>query len=114
MDSISSITAVTLDKFINQIPGYFGIVDLQSKFVTLNKTGLQWIGFETSDEVNDVPYYKMRCRAAEASEFFIYQDGLAKLDSNQLRFLGYYCYANESWKVTIGEKYLLKNDCKET
>lgn len=97
-------------KLLDQIPSYFAVTDLNSKFIYGNKTALAITGFKSLEAMEGSSYVDMRCRAAENSEFFIYEDNLAIKKNKPVQSLGYYCCANDEWKVFLGEKYPLKDE----
>lgn len=100
------------EEFINQIPGFFGLLSLESKFISTNKTGSLWTGFSCPEDMVGLSYEDVHCKAAEDAELFIQHDK-SVLINGTLRFLGYYSYAGNNWRVILGEKYPLKNTANE-
>lgn len=104
----------TLDSAKNalfdQAPGFLGILTLESKLLTVNKTGLEWIGFNSNDSIVDVGYENLRCKAAEDAALFVWQDELVKRSNYPIYFLGCYCYAEENWRTIFGKKYLIQDE----
>jgi len=99
-------------QFLDQISGFFGIINLNAQFEIVNKTGAEWTGFDSADEMKGLTYRDVRCKAAEDYELFLQHDELVK-EKGRIRFIGYYCYSNNSWKIILGEKYLIKNEVNE-
>jgi DNA-binding CsgD family transcriptional regulator len=103
------IKTVINNSFIKQIPGFFGILSLKSDFLLVNDNGSNWIGFTSPDSMMGLSYRDMRCKAAEHADFFVSLDEKVKIQG-KMRFLGHYCYANNEWKIILGEKYLIKDN----
>lgn len=95
---------------LEQSPGFLGVLSLNSELITVNKTGLEWIGFDDDESVFGVSYENLNCKAAEDAELFIHQDKLVQKNRNPIYFIGCYCYANENWKIIFGKKYLIKDN----
>lgn len=103
------ISSVINEDLINQIPGFFLVMDINSKFIATNKMTLKLIGFKSHDAMISKTYCNMPCKVANQHEIFMQQDKIVLARNNPLRILGYFCYANDNWRVLFGEKYLLKN-----
>lgn len=97
---------------IDQLPGLFYIVDLESKFLHVNNVFTQWTGFKSCESLIDRTYTDMRCRAAERHLYFKEQDHLAIASMKPVTILAYVCYAHD-WLVVFGEKYPLKSPTGE-
>ncbi|MGQ3890940.1 LuxR C-terminal-related transcriptional regulator [Legionella sp. CNM-4043-24] len=95
---------------IDQIPGYFSILDLNSRFLYGNTRSLQLSGFKTLDKMQGHSYRDMKCKAAEQHEVFCHQDRLVVQQQKSIRILGHYCYNNDDWRIIFGEKFILKNE----
>ena len=95
-------------EIVNHFPGFFAILTLDSKFSLLNETGAKWTGFTSSEAMQGLSYGDVRCKAAEHADIFLSQDKLL-LTTGKLKFLGYYSYAGDDWKIILGQKYILKN-----
>ena len=94
---------------LEQSPGFLGTLSLDSKLLTVNKVGLSWIGFDSPDSVVGVSYDNLRCKATEDAELFRYQDKLVQKNSKPIYFIDCYYYADNSWKIIFGKKYLIKD-----
>lgn len=90
-------------------PGFFGILSLDSKLLSVNRTGIKWIGFSNDDAISGLSYEDMRCKAAEDAVFFIHQDELVKAKKKPIYFIGFYEYNNNEWKTVFGKKYPIIN-----
>lgn len=108
-----SIYSLIKQEFIDQVPGLFLVMDLKSRFIAANKTALKWSGFKSYDTMESQTYYNMPCKVAEQHENFVNQDEVTRERNNPVRILGYYCYANNDWKILFGEKYPIKNKNNE-
>lgn len=98
---------------IDQIPGYFSILDINSNFMFGNSISLQVSGFQTLDKMQGYSYCDMKCKASEEHEEFYRQDRLVIQQQKTLRILGSYCYHNDNWRIIYGEKFALKNEDNE-
>jgi DNA-binding CsgD family transcriptional regulator len=112
MNMVSSLKQFSLEAVINQMPGFFGIYDLNSKFLLVNKSGAKWTGYQSPEAMIGHTYVDLPCKAAEDHALFLQQDKLALANGN-IKFLGYYCYAGDDWKIVLGEKTWLKNSQNE-
>jgi DNA-binding CsgD family transcriptional regulator len=108
MSAGEKISTLINPVFVNQIPGFFGILNLESKFLCVNETGAKWTGFRSSKDMTGYSYSDIKCKAAEHHDLFIKQDKIL-LVRNRLKFLGHYCYNQDDWKVVFGGKYILKD-----
>ncbi|MBA2654080.1 MAG: helix-turn-helix transcriptional regulator [Gammaproteobacteria bacterium] len=95
---------------LEQSPGFFGVLSLDSKLLMINKLGLEWVGFSDPDAVVGISYENLRCKAAEDAEMFVWQDELVKNSQHPLYFIGCYCYADNAWKTIFGKKYLIQDE----
>lgn len=95
-------------EFIHRMPGFFGILNMESRFEIVNNAGANWTGFKSPDAMRGLSYADTRCKSAEHADIFLQHDELVK-QHGHIRFLGYYCYAENDWKIILGEKYLIKN-----
>lgn len=93
---------------LEQSPGFFGILSPKSELLTVNQKGLEWIGFRAETFKSGISYENLPCKVADHAEYFRWQDQLVKRRSKPLFFLGYYCYADNTWRMIFGKKYLLK------
>ncbi len=109
MKQIDSLNILINQAFIDQIPGLFVVMDLESRFLAMNKTALEWTGFKSYDAMVNETYCNMPCKVAEKHEVFVQQDNVTRERNGPLKILGYYCYANDEWRVLFGDKYPLKN-----
>ncbi|MDR3503698.1 MAG: LuxR C-terminal-related transcriptional regulator [Legionella sp.] len=99
---------------INNLPGLYVVLDLQSRFLSANQTTLSWTGFKSLDVMKGLSYGDMPCKASEQHENFVAQDQLILNQKNGYgKIIGLYCYHNDDWKVVLAEKYLLKNEASE-
>lgn len=71
----------------------------------MNKAALKWTGFKSYYAMINRTYYNMPCKVADKHEAFVQQDKVTREHNGPLRVLGYYCYANDEWKVLLGDKY---------
>jgi DNA-binding CsgD family transcriptional regulator len=110
MKSQTSIAPIISSTFINQMPGYFAIMDLQSKFLVANNTALKWAGFNSFDAITGESYGNMSCEASMQHEIFAQQDRRVIYKDERLRLLSYLCCANSDWKIILGEKYPIRNE----
>lgn len=113
MAQLNSINNLVNQDFIEQLTGLFVVMDLESRFLVMNKTALDWCDFKSYDDMKGETYYNIPCKIAENHEAFVKQDELTRERSTALRILGYYCYAHNEWKILFGEKYQLKNKNNE-
>ena len=104
-----SIPGVTQEGLINQMSGFFAVVDLNSKFLCVNEMGAQWTGFKSPELMIGLSYADVKCRAADDADLFLHHDQLVK-ERGIFRFIGYYCYAGDDWKIIVGERFLLKDN----
>lgn len=95
--------------FIDQMPGLFTILDLNSRFILANKCSKSWLGFKSTDELKGKTYGDAPCRVADKHEEFIDQDKAILKNNGYGRILGLYCYSNDDWKVILAEKFPFKN-----
>lgn len=112
MHDIKKVDFSLNEEFVNQIPGFFAIVNLESKFLCVSKMGSQWTGFASPDQMIGLGYANVKCRAAEDANLFLQHDQIVK-HRGIFRFVGYYCYTGGDWKTIIGERYLLRNKQNE-
>lgn len=103
------LNSLVKQEFIDQIPGFFGVLSLDSRFLMVNQTGVNWTGFKSSDQMMHLSYGDVRCKAAEHANLFLKHDAKLINSEKTLKFLGYYCYQNNDWKVIFGQKYLLRD-----
>lgn len=97
------------NEFIDQMPGLFVILDLNSKFIAANKIALDWTGFDSRDLMIGKTYSDMHCQASLQHKNFINQDKLIFKNNGRGKIFGLYCYKNEEWKVILAEKYALRD-----
>ena len=97
------------EHLLKQIPGFYGILNLNSQFLYFNDTGLRWTVYRSTDDIVGQTYADVPCKVSEDSDCHRQQDKQV-LTKGHIKFLGYYCYADEQWRVISGEKYLLRDD----
>lgn len=90
---------------IHAIPGYFSIVNMDSKYLLINQSGAEWLGFTSSEEAVGLTYSEIRTPIAEDAEFFVQQD-LETQKRGRTRGLGHLRYA-DGWKLIMGQKFML-------
>ncbi|WP_058493097.1 PAS and helix-turn-helix domain-containing protein [Legionella worsleiensis] len=95
---------------LDQIPGYFSILDANSNFLFGNAFSLKVSGFRTLDKMQGRSYCDMKCKASEQHSEFFRQDRLVIQQKKTLRILGRYCYHDDNWRIVYGEKFILKNE----
>jgi DNA-binding CsgD family transcriptional regulator len=95
-------------EIIDQLPGFFALMSLESKYRLVNNNGSKWLGFKSADQMIDLSYCDVRCRVSEKAELSIGLDNIVK-KRGSLKFIGYYSYFGDDWKIIVGEKVLLKN-----
>lgn len=94
---------------IDQMPGFFAVVDLNGKFLTANNAALQLSGFKRFEHLLGRSYFDMNCKASEKHDDFVAQDLSVLKSDKPLKILGNYCYSNGNWRILFGEKFVLKN-----
>lgn len=90
------------------LPGFYGIFTIKSEYYFLNEKATSWLGFRKKDDAIGRTHLDIKCKAAEISHTWVAQEELMvekKLD--RLKFLSYQSYANNDWKLVIGEKKLI-------
>lgn len=95
---------------MDQSPGFFGVLSTDSKLLTVNTVGLEWIGLNDKTFVSGIGYEDLPCPVAEHANFFIWQDSLVKKNEKPVYFLGCYCYADQNWRIIFGKKYMIKGE----
>ena len=98
-------------QLMKQIPGFFGILSLNSQFRYFNETGLRWTGYRSVDQIIDKTYADVPCKVSEDHQFHLDQDKKVLTDGH-IKFLGYYHYADDQWRIILGEKYLLRDEAE--
>jgi DNA-binding CsgD family transcriptional regulator len=104
-----SINSVINENFIRQATGSLLVMDVNSKFLTASETALKWTGFKSYTVLEGASYYDMPCKIAEEHDVYVAQNESLIACDRPLSILGYFCYANDDWKVIFGKKYLLKD-----
>lgn len=104
-----SIEELIGSSYIKNYPGLFCLTDLQSKVITVNQTGLKWIGFSSLDSIAGLSYENANCKVAEHAEYFVILDQKVITKEKPIFYLGHYLYANDEWKVILAKKFLLKD-----
>lgn len=107
---ITDIQSIVSQQFINQMPGFFCISDLKSRFILTNDYVVKYGGFSSQDMISGKSYYDMNCKASLQHEIFTKQDILTKEQDYPLKLLAYHCYANDEWRLLLGDKYPIKNE----
>ncbi len=89
----------------NLLPGFYGIFTTKSEYCFLNEKAANWLGFRKKEDAIGLTHLDIKCKAAEISHTWVTQEELM-LESklNGLKFLSYQSYANDDWKLVIGEK----------
>jgi hypothetical protein len=77
------------NEIINQMPSLLVALDLNSKFIATNKTGLLWTGFKSGDAMAGKTYGDMPCKASEQHDSFIEQDGIILKNNGCGKILGF-------------------------
>src|SRR5688572_5111026 len=95
--------------FINQMPGLFVALDLDSRFLAANNVAMQWTGFKSRESMLQKTYHDMPCPASEEHENFINQDRIILSNNGHGKIFGIYCYNNNDWKIILAEKYPIKD-----
>jgi DNA-binding CsgD family transcriptional regulator len=104
-----SISRVINENFIRQATGSLLVMDINSKFLTASETALKWTGFKSYTALEGASYCDMPCKIAEEHDVYVAQNMSLLACDCPLSILGYFCYANDDWKVIFGKKYLVKN-----
>ncbi|OAI48513.1 hypothetical protein AYO45_04745 [Gammaproteobacteria bacterium SCGC AG-212-F23] len=97
------------NNFIDQMPGLWVALDLNSHFLSANTTAMQWTGFKSRDSMIGKTYCDMLCKASEQHENFINQDKIILKNNGHGKIFGMYCYNNNDWKIIFAEKYPIKD-----
>src|SRR5580658_7482565 len=87
-------------KVIQQMPGFVGIHDTQSKIVLVNHSAAKVMGFTSADEVIGKRYSDMKCKACEDENKFEAQDKLIFSGRKKVSFLSYHQYT-DGWKLIL-------------
>lgn len=95
-------------EFVDKLPGYLTVKDVQSKFLLLNKNNANLVGLTCEDAI-DKTDYDIKCEAVKYADDFVKQDQLT-IKHNNMKYLGYFSYANNAWKIMLGEKCVIKNE----
>lgn len=103
---------ISLD-FINQMPGLFTIADPDSKLLVANSTSLDWWGYPLTEKVIGQSYCNFPCKISELHYSLVAQDKIVLNTKKPLKIIGRFCYSKDSWKVLLGQKYLIKNERDE-
>src|SRR3990167_36398 len=98
------------NQFINQMPGPFVVLDLNSHFIIANDTALRWTGLKSHEVMIGKTYADMPCKASEEHESFVNQDQAILKNNGYGKIFGIYCYDNDDWKILLAEKYPLKDE----
>jgi DNA-binding CsgD family transcriptional regulator len=102
------IDLLTKQEWIDHMPGLFGVVDLQSKFLMMNKTALKAAGHKSSDFMLNTSYCDMRCKASQLHDNFCHSDKMVIKHNKSIGVFGHYKY-QDKWRVLLGEKYPLRD-----
>lgn len=97
-------------QFLDQLPYNFCIHGLNKHLVYGNSSAMQTLGFNKSISFTDTTYANLPCSAASDHINFEKQDDYVLSRNLTLRFLGYHCYANDDWRIMLGEKSPLCDD----
>jgi DNA-binding CsgD family transcriptional regulator len=88
---------------INQLDGFYSIVDLDSKCLLLNQTAAKWLGFGSPERGIGTRYEDIQAPAVESSDFFYEIDRLVIQNNTRVFYLGYYGY-HDGYRVIQGIK----------
>lgn len=89
---------------INNIPGFFNIMTLDSKYVVINDAAVKLTGYKSVDQLAFDSYEDMPCKASESAEIFKAEDRIVIASKQPRRVFSYQCFSDDSWSALLGEK----------
>jgi DNA-binding CsgD family transcriptional regulator len=99
------------EEMFNQMPGLIGLTTFDNRVAFANNTFAKLLGFKSSDDVVDIPYMNMRCKAVEDHESFEKQNSQVFSRKKKTTALGCHRYANDDdWRIILCEKSPLLNN----
>jgi DNA-binding CsgD family transcriptional regulator len=101
--------SVINESIIKQTTGSLLVMNVNSKFLMASDTALKWTGFKAHTALEGASYCDMPCKISEEHDVYIAQNQSLIAHNTELSILGYYCYANDDWKIIFGKKYILKD-----
>ncbi len=88
--------------FLDQLPGLYGVKDLNSNYVVTNQLNAKTCGFKKPENMCGVTDYELKCGAVLMAEYFQHQDKVA-IDKGEMVSLEYLnCKGGE--KLFLSEK----------
>ncbi len=94
--------------FVDQLPGYFLLKDLQSCFLMASTKTAKMVGFRNIEDMIGLTDYDIKCEAVSLAHHFQQQDKEV-INNSKLVFLAYLHFSNE-WKIMLHEKSILTNN----
>jgi DNA-binding CsgD family transcriptional regulator len=101
---------ISLYNIIDKLPAMIYLTDINANFIQANQITANWSGYKKTNQIEGITYYDMRCKAAEHADYFIQQTTKVIETKKPLKIVACYCYANEDWKVLLGEKSPIINE----
>lgn len=89
---------------IQQMPGLFMVMNLQSQFIGSNTYTAKLLGFKDCDEMAGKTAYDIRCTAVESASDFIRQDQEVLQTQQELSMLDIHTYHPNATKILITKK----------
>lgn len=94
---------------IHGLNSFFGIFDHESNYLFINKTGADWLGFKNPESAIGKSHFDINCPAVELAPVWVAQDKKT-LAGVQERFVGFNCYAGDSWRFVLVQKSIYNDD----
>lgn len=91
------------------LPGFTCIKDEQSKYLYCDKKSKKICGLKENEDVFGLTDFDIKCEASKCADNFIKQDKIA-IARGSMKYLGYFCYENNDWKIMLGQKTIFKNN----
>lgn len=95
---------------LKQFPGLIVVMDTDSKFIYSNHYTANMFGYSTTDAMQGIDAFQMRCPASESAAEFISQDKIVIHEGKELSILDIHTYANNQPKILLTKKKPLIQD----
>ena len=109
-DFITNIDCKNRDELISKfeciryMPGLILVKDINSQYLSASTTITRTLGFNKVAQVINLKDYDLPCGASEAANQFVFEDKQVLLTKRSITTLNVCCYANDSWKILLGQK----------